>query len=84
MAMKPMNFKGFSPFSGDCITVQNARVLRMEGVERVHFCSEERIVLQGKTGLEVDGEKLNLIQLGNDNIEITGKILHVHFLERFR
>lgn len=71
------------PSGNHCITVFSANRLVMEGVETVRLCTDEKIVLRGKLPLSVEGEGLNLVQLGNDNMEINGRLKKLCFAEEF-
>jgi hypothetical protein len=69
------------PSAENLITVQSGKRLVMENVERIVFCQKERIVLRGKTSLEILGEELHLEELGNGNLAVCGSIRSIHFGE---
>ncbi len=62
-----------------CISIFDRNRLVAEGIEQIAFLSEERIELCGKEYLCVSGSCLKLKELGNDNIEILGRIASVCF-----
>ena len=64
------------------ITIQSGRRLVMEAAEAIVFCDPERIVLRGGGFLEIRGDGLCLLELGNDNMAVEGRIRSVVFSER--
>ena len=61
------------------VTIHNANYLIVEGVERIVFCDSEKMILKNLFSLEIQGEKLSLHQLGNDNVAVHGNIFSVQF-----
>ncbi len=70
-------------FRGDprIITIYNANLLVLEGVERIVFCDSDKMILRNRFYLEILGEDLHLFQLGNDNVAVKGKISSLSFSE---
>ncbi|MBR2634139.1 MAG: YabP/YqfC family sporulation protein [Clostridia bacterium] len=81
MAKERANLPRFSHKTKGVITVRNGNELMMEGVEKIVLCSEERIDLKGRQTVSVVGEKLQLRELGNDNMAVAGRILRIEFSE---
>ena len=71
----------FFPPKSNFVTVENGKRLVMEAVERIVFCDDERIVLAGARTLEIRGFGLRLVELGNDNMAVEGRIREVLFSE---
>ena len=63
------------------ITVQNRNSLIMEGCERIILCEKEKMILQGKMRVEIEGKNLHLKKLGNENMEVAGRIDVIRFGE---
>ncbi|MBP5288366.1 MAG: YabP/YqfC family sporulation protein [Clostridia bacterium] len=62
-------------FTGsDQVILQSGRRLVMENCKKVIYCDPAKMILQGKLRLELEGENLKLLELGNDNVEIKGVI----------
>jgi len=57
-----------------CVMIFFGKRLVMENVEKIVFCQENRIVLRGSENVEILGNQLVLRELGNDNMEVVGKI----------
>ncbi len=81
MAKKRKNLFRWNHGKSNCITIHSYRRLVMEGVERIILCDSEKMVLQGSLYMVVEGKDLVLLELGNDNMEITGSIGSVSFEE---
>ena len=82
MAEKRKKHFHFNHRKSNCITIHSYRRLVMEGVERIVFCDPERMILRGSLFLVVEGKDLLLVELGNDNMEITGSIRSIVFQEQ--
>lgn len=63
------------------ITIENGKRLIMEGVEKIVFCDPEKMILQSKFRLEIEGCALQLEELGNDNMAVSGTIRALYFSE---
>ena len=67
-----------SPFFGsDQVILQKGKRMIMENCKQVIFCDRTRVVLLGSVRLEVAGENLTLIELGNENVEVRGRITQI-------
>ncbi len=64
------------------LTVYHGRKIVVEGVERIIFCHSEKVKLQSKTLIQIEGKNLALKELGNENIAICGKIEAILFGEK--
>jgi len=82
MAKKMKRQLSFPPLRADQITIQNGKRLIMEGVERIIFCDPEKMILQGDRTVQILGEGLSLLELGNNNMEVSGVLHTVTFLEK--
>ncbi len=79
---KMRRIKGlFVPEKANCVTIFSGKRLVMESVERIVFCSEEKMILEGKKRLVILGDRLFLQELGNDNMQVCGHIRSVSFEE---
>ncbi len=58
----------------DQVILQRGRRLVMENCKQVIYCDPEKIVLKGCVVLTVTGFGLELLELGNDNVEVDGRI----------
>ena len=58
----------------DQVILQRGRRLVMENCKQVIFCDPGKIVLKGCLLLTVTGDGLKLKELGNENVEIDGRI----------
>ncbi len=81
MADEKKKRASFSHQRANCISVFSGKRVIMEEVKGVVLCTSERIVLRGKTSLTVEGKGLKLVELGNDNVEVSGAIEVLRFLE---
>ncbi|MBR7164660.1 MAG: YabP/YqfC family sporulation protein [Clostridia bacterium] len=75
------NRKKIPVFYGDMITVFNQKRVVLEGVERIVFCDSEKMIFRKNRLITVEGKKLVLEELGNDNIAVKGSILALRFEE---
>lgn len=67
------------PERSGVITIQNRQRVIIEGVERIIFCNSEKMIIKSRYLTEISGEKLHLMQLGNQNIAIIGQIQSLQF-----
>lgn len=82
MAEKKKKEKSPSFQRGTCITVENCQKLVMEGVEKIAFCDSEQMILKSSFSLTVEGSALKLLELGNSNVAVLGKIRAIYFGEK--
>lgn len=75
------NRKKIPVFYGDMITVFNQKRVVLEGVERIVFCDSEKMIFRKNRLITVEGKKLVLEELGNDNIAVKGSISALRFEE---
>lgn len=66
----------------DRITILSRSKVFFEGIERIVLCHSETMILEKKGRILVEGKDLNLKELGNDNVSISGKILALRFEEK--
>lgn len=58
----------------DQLILQSGKRLVMENCKKVIYCDPAKMILQGRVRLELEGEGLKLLELGNDNVEVKGRI----------
>jgi hypothetical protein len=75
------NRKKIPVYYGDMITVFNQKRVVLEGVERIVFCDSEKMIFRKNRLITVEGKKLVLEELGNDNIAVKGSISALRFEE---
>ncbi len=81
MAKEKKKRASFSHQRPNCISILSGKRVIMEEVTGVVLCTSERVVLRGKTSLTVEGKELKLVELGNDNVEVSGLIEVLRFRE---
>ena len=81
MAEEKKKSKVFSHSKANCISVFSGKRIIMEEVSGIVLCTSERVVLRGKNTLAVEGKGLKLVELGNDNVEVSGEIEVLRFRE---
>lgn len=61
------------------ITIHNRQRIIIEGVERIIFCNSEKMIIKSRHLTKISGQRLHLLQLGNQNIAIVGQIDSLEF-----
>ena len=73
-------FKKKNPsVSMEMITVYNRKRLLLEGVEGIVFCNSEKMIFRKKGVITVEGNRLHLEELGNDNVAVVGELHSILF-----
>ncbi len=75
------NIKKILSLPTDMITVFNRNRVVLEGVECIIFCDSEKMIFRKKGLVTVEGRKLHLEELGNDNIAVLGQLTAILFSE---
>ena len=71
--------ENFLPSQPSIITILNRQKVILEGVKRIIFCDSEKMIIKNRFVTEISGQNLRLLELGNDNIAVVGKIQSLYF-----
>ena len=63
------------------VTIHRANRVVIEGVERILFCDPEKMTVKNRFLIQISGQHLRLLELGNDNVAVVGRIHAVTFGE---
>ena len=64
------------------VTIHHANRVVIEGVERILYCDREKMILKNRFLIQISGQGLRLLELGNDNVAVVGRLDSLSFPEK--